>query len=388
MKIKVKPEDFVVKEKTSLVLRESGDFGVYSLTKTGWNTIDLLRELARRCNVPSGAIAYGGRKDRHGITTQYITVGGKRLADLNEKDYSLFFLGYSDTPMEPAAIESNGFTITVRDIDSAKLSKALGQVEDVKAFGFANYFDDQRLASCDPVQGFFAEKILKKQFNGALKIYLTGISSSDKNEDKLRKKFFFDHWKDWTACGQKAKTRVETAAFGHLASFPSGFLEILRDIPYYDLSIYCSAYQSFLWNEILRFMVNNTCRGQVCVYPGICGDYVFPGVLRDKSYENLLRRRIPVPGLNPLFTDPAVKLTYMNVLKDNDLRQPLFNNSKFRNVIFKSFQRQAVIKPEGLKFCHSDDELYPGRKKLQLTFSLGRGAYATMLIKRLFAVVE
>jgi len=35
----------------------------------------------------------------------------------------------------------------------------------------------------------------------------------------------------------------------------------------------------------------------------------------------------------------------------------------------------------------SDDSLHPGRKSVSLSFSLGKGSYATILVKRLTEVV-
>jgi tRNA pseudouridine13 synthase len=38
--------------------------------------------------------------------------------------------------------------------------------------------------------------------------------------------------------------------------------------------------------------------------------------------------------------------------------------------------------PQAVEQSAAADELYPGRRKLTLRFSLARGAYATILIKR------
>jgi tRNA pseudouridine13 synthase len=53
-------------------------------------------------------------------------------------------------------------------------------------------------------------------------------------------------------------------------------------------------------------------------------------------------------------------------------------------VFFKAYPRKAVVTPEHLKASSPEpDDLYPGRKKLVLSFFLPPGSYATMLIKRL-----
>jgi tRNA pseudouridine13 synthase len=57
---------------------------------------------------------------------------------------------------------------------------------------------------------------------------------------------------------------------------------------------------------------------------------------------------------------------------------------RIRGVFFKPYERQAVVRPDQLKASAPEpDDLYPGRKKLVLSFFLPPGSYATMLIKRL-----
>ena len=72
--IKARPQDFVVQENAALPFVKKGPFSAYLLSKTGWNTVELLREIARKSDIPVSAFAYGGRKDRHSQSTQYITV--------------------------------------------------------------------------------------------------------------------------------------------------------------------------------------------------------------------------------------------------------------------------------------------------------------------------
>ena len=52
---------------------------------------------------------------------------------------------------------------------------------------------------------------------------------------------------------------------------------------------------------------------------------------------------------------------------------------------FSKGDRLAKITISNLSWSTGDDELNRGRKKLELRFELPRGAYATMLVKRLTA---
>ncbi len=74
IKIKVKPEDFVVEEVADLSFQKDGDFCVYLLKKRGWNTVDVLKNLSRKLKLPSSDFSYGGKKDKYALTSQYITI--------------------------------------------------------------------------------------------------------------------------------------------------------------------------------------------------------------------------------------------------------------------------------------------------------------------------
>ena len=56
-----------------------------------------------------------------------------------------------------------------------------------------------------------------------------------------------------------------------------------------------------------------------------------------------------------------------------------------REPFFAKGERAVLALPEELHGQAEVDELHRGRRKLRLSFTLPRGAYATMLIKRLAA---
>ena len=58
----------------SLELKDDGAYRIYQLEKRHWNTMDALLAIARQNKMPMAKIGYGGRKDRHAVTYQYISV--------------------------------------------------------------------------------------------------------------------------------------------------------------------------------------------------------------------------------------------------------------------------------------------------------------------------
>lgn len=384
IKIKTKPEDFVVEEMVNLPLKKNGQFAVYLLQKKGWNTVGILLLLSQEIGIPFGCFSYGGKKDRYALTSQYITIKAPRIKDIEGQDYSLKFCGFMERPMGPDLIEGNAFQIIVRDLKQTDALYADSQIDSVQSLGYANYFDEQRLGSYDPLQGYFAEKILKGHLNGALKIYLTSIYRSDDKQEKERKQFFLSNWGDWQRCYIFAAAPLEKQAFGFLQNNPKDFMQIVKNIPRERLSIYFSAYQAHLWNEVVRRVLKIRVDLPLLSYHGKVEDFLFFKNLPNDAFGYLLGLKIPTIAGNFKVSDPIVKQVYDEVIQEHGIKRTMFNKIKVRKVYFKSIQREAIVKPDNLSITISADELHKGKKKMSLGFSLMRGSYGTMLLKRLF----
>ncbi len=73
MKLKSLPEDFQVEE-LSEFLPDGGPYAAYRLTKRGLGTPEVVAAIARRWKIDRRHISVGGLKDRHALTTQWITI--------------------------------------------------------------------------------------------------------------------------------------------------------------------------------------------------------------------------------------------------------------------------------------------------------------------------
>ena len=380
--IKAKPQDFIVEEIAKLPLVNKGAFGVYLLAKSGRNTVELLHELSRRLRIPAAAFSYGGRKDRHAQTCQYITIKSGRIPEIGEKSYSLKFIGFMRRPMSPDLIAANKFAVVVRRLSEKEAQGACAEIETVNRFGYPNYFDDQRFGSFDSRQGFLAQKVLKGEYNGALKIYLTSTNPDDTGKERERKHYIFEHWKDWEICSAHAAGVFEKEAFDFLKKYPTKFLEVLKRISPQELTSYISAYQAYLWNEMARRIVSLDSAGSYKKHEGAAGEYIFYAQLKDSSLSKLI---LSVPGPKAKIDNERYREIYEKVLEDNGIKSASFNKMKLRQAYFKSFPRQLIVRPQEVNFCVDSDEIYNDKKKLILKFTLGRGSFATMFIKRLFA---
>jgi len=379
--IKARPEDFIVEERADLPLTPGGRFGVYRLHKSGWNTTDLIRHLAARLRLPREHFAYGGKKDKHGQTSQYITIADPAVRGLEGKDFRLEPAGRMDRPMGPDLIRSNGFTVVIRDLTS--LTALEPALEDVRVFGFPNWFDDQRFRSYDLERGFFAEKILRRHWNGALQVFLTSITPGLSGRERERKAELFRLWRDWKACRARAELPLERAVFDLLHNRPGDIAEALHQIPEEETAMQFAAFQSHLWNELLRKVL----RGRavpVMEFPGREGPYLFWPDGREADRFGLRTLRLPTAAVKMEFPDGDSEALFGELMREKSLTRSAFRTRELRRVRFQSFLRPAAVRPEGFEVLNRGvDELHPGRKKISLRFDLPRGSYATILVKRL-----
>ena len=392
MKVKSVPEDFIVREVSPVTPEDSGEFGLYLLEKRGWNTTDLLKRIARQARVPYSLFAYGGRKDRHACTSQFVTVRHPEDLSTTGEDWSFRLLGRTTRPMGPDLIAGNQFEITLRALTAREAGALVEALEAVGRTGFENYFDDQRFAGVDPERGFIAERILKGHWKGSLEIYLTGVRPDDPGPEKARRRAMRERWGDWEACLPLSCDETERKILKRLIADPRDYVGALRVIPREEMSMFFAAYQAFIWNEVLRRIVVRLGEGvgeAILVHEGKCGRYLFLPDLEGDARAYLTRLAVPLPGARAVFPDPQVERIYLEVLSERGIHPGRFNLRKLRQAYFKSTPRDAHVSPQGLRTTGPEvDPLNPSSFTLKVAFTLPRGSYGTMLVKRAWAEVK
>jgi tRNA pseudouridine13 synthase len=380
MRLKATPEDFLVREATGLRIRKQpAPYRVYMLEKQDWNTVDALVRIAKEKRVPYERFAYGGKKDRHAHTFQYVTVQHPADLSLTAKGYSLKAMGYAPEPMGPSLIVANHFELTVRELTEPEAARIAANAGRLQEQGVPNYFDDQRFGNLDKERGFIAEKMVQGRWEEALNLALTAIYPEEHSEAKQRKRAMRERWGDWAACRELARTGLEQRSFDLLMAKPDAFREALATAPKETAAMWLSTYQSFLWNETLRRLLERRGLGGEAV-PGAAGPYLLlaPGA---SLPPDLI---IPLPGRGMRFPDPESGEVLEEVLRERRLRPAALEGEVLPGFSFRASPRPALLAPQGLRLEPSEpDDRYPGKLKLPVRFTLPRGSYATMIIKGL-----
>lgn len=385
MKIKVTPEDFIVKELINLEYKAGGKYRIYRLRKRHWNTMDALLYIARENHIPMALIGSGGRKDRHAVTVQYISVPRDRELSFAIPNVELSLEGFADDFVSPAILRGNYFELTLRKVKPQEKDAIERRLQEIGRYGFPNYFDDQRFGSIQNPDEILAERIIKKHYNGALKLYFTAVHPEDKRQEKERKAKITEMWGKWPEILPLCRTYAEREIMKILSEGKDRhhMVAALNAIPKEQLSMHFSAYQSFLWNMAMERMLLSHAE-DIFEVKGKIMDYYFHRTLTHENLMTLKKTRIPTVSYKIPRTAPETDGAVNEVMAEREVKPSDFNLRKIRKSFFKSFLRDALIFPENLYASpFEEDDIYPGFLKFKLKFALPPGSFATMLVKAL-----
>ncbi len=400
MKIKQLPQDFHVEELTDAILPEpaallSADpvsaaasdealFALYRLEKTGWTTHDAVTALRRRWKVDARRVSFGGLKDRHAHTIQYLTVFRGPRRNLHHQRIAVTYLGQMGRPFSSDDIRANRFRLTLRHLTGDQVARAQKTLEEVQRDGVPNYFDDQRFGSVGSNKEFVARHMVRGDFDAALRLALAAPYEFDRAAQKKEKAILRRHWGDWAACKDRLPPGHVRKLVDDLRQHPhdlKGALDRLRP----ELrGLYLAAYQSFLWNRMLARWLRQHLRPEQLVDVRLKLEAVpMHHALDDAQRAALAALHLPLPSARMVLSpdDPRRPLVDA-VLQEEGLT---IEQMKLRGMkmFFSRGERAALCRPAELSAEAGDDELNAGRHTLTLRFDLPRGAYATILVKRL-----
>ncbi len=384
MKLKRLAEDFEVEELPLIVAGERGRFVFYRLSKRGMGTLEAIEAVCRRWNIAGQRVSYGGLKDRHALTTQYLTIFEGPEHPLRESSFELEPLGRVDQPYGPAHFRGNRFAVVIRDLTDDATDRARRAVAQLPRDGLPNYFDDQRFGSVGFSGGFIARAWLAGDHEQALRLAIAEPNPSDRPDTKQEKAILREYWSNWP----EAKARLErsharslvTYLVDHPTDFRGAFARLRRELR----SLYFSAYQSYLWNLMLGRVIDRLTRPEqrVAIDFKVATLPIHRGLDMVQA-ATLAACRLPLPASRtPLPAEGLEREVALEVVAEQGLAWEALRVKHLKDVFFSKGTRPALFFPENLTTDVATDEFQPRRKKLRLGFELPKGAYATLLVKR------
>ena len=334
--IKQLPEDFIVKETSQHHLQEQGKYLYFRLQKIDQNTLDVIKRLAKVLGLKDKEIGFAGSKDKKAVTEQLCSIPSRyreRLLGISWPLVTLTPAGYSNQPLTLGDLEGNYFEIVVRNLDTIPLEK-------IKFI--PNYFDEQRF----------------------------GLDNEKVGRLLVQKRFL-----EATAIVHKEEVKK------YLQNYPQDAVGALKMLPRRLLRMYVNAYQSYLWNKTAAeyFQQFST---EVQEVPYLLGTFIFPD--HDAPFRTV---QIPMLGFNtePSAMTPELRLMINRIMEEEHLSTHDFIIKQIPELTLEGGSRSILAEVKDFSIGRAEpDELHPGKQKVKLVFSLGKGSYATMVIRRWF----
>lgn len=333
--IKQIPEDFRVKELFNLKIDKIGAYGIFILKKKSYTTLDAISKISEKIRIDLKDIGYAGNKDKHAVSEQYISIKNPNLSfieNLNLKDIELNFIGKSKDPISLGDLEGNEFEITVRNLvdeDIDNIDKKAKKIEFIP-----NYFDEQRFSK-DNVK--IGKLLLKRKFKEAIIL----IDDAKMNDYVKKNK--------------------------------NNFIGALRLLPKKRLMIYIHSVQSYIFNETLRLLIK---KGRKMEYS--LGKFIFP----EKEIKN---EKIPIAGFGIQNNDDNLGKIINKLLKKIKINDRDFIFREISYLSSEGSSRDSLISTKGFTISEiGKDTINKEKYFARLKFSLGKGCYATMVVRYLF----
>jgi tRNA pseudouridine13 synthase len=387
-KLRTVPEDFQVDE---IPIEgkggTTGPFLICRLTKTNWELQHAVKELAKRLAISHRRIGWAGTKDRNAITRQLISlynVTPEQMAGVYLKDITLEVIGQSNEALALGNLLGNRFDITIRDTESADTGSLVEQITGTLAEGIPNYFGLQRFGALRPVTHKVGEWILRGNYEEAVMTYVSmEFPGEPEGIASIRSAYRATRDPGAALHNLPVHMNYERAMLHHLYTHEGDYAGALQELPPKLLSMFVSAYQSYIFNCALsrRFDdghgLNEPQPGDKLIFANGRTDTAtaanIPAVTlhirRGRCSIALFMPGREQPGAASM-TDPvtAALLADAKIMADDFSRAAAFVHTKF----------DGAYRPIALK---TEIEPVIDGNNLRLKFTLPPGHYATTVCR-------
>ena len=387
MKLKQLPTDFIVEEIPNIrFTQEKDDQAVFLLEKKEIDTYNAIHSIAKKLHIPQSEIGYAGLKDKHALTRQYISIPTHyKVQNIDIDALNIQLVGYHRKKIKIGDLNGNRFTIIVHDVKNSELDDVFEIAKTISRSGVPNYFDSQRFGSIIKKKEFIAKHVIKKDYEQAVKLYLTASFESEPRRIKDEKSKILAGWNDLNNMSRGGKV-FAIIIKEYLRT--NSWLAAYKKIPANLRKMFVNAYQSYIWNECIKDVLK-TCVDERKLY---LIDYAAGSLT---FYETLSENEIQhIPPTFRTVSDEAIfsdfeKQVIDLVLLNQGIRLVDLNIESETGNFFKSQARPIIVIPENFFISNPvKDELNDiersSKFQIEVSFSLPKGSYATIVTKHLF----
>jgi len=385
------PEDFVVEEilldgskatvepKAVSSLTGLGRYLVCILVKRNWDTIMATRAIAQQLGISQERIQIAGIKDANALTAQHISISRtmpKQISSVKIKDLALYPLRFSNEKIHSKMLLGNQFHIIIREIthSSAKIEQRIENVQDEleNAGGVPNFFGHQRFGTKRAITHLVGKQIVKGSWEKATLTFLAKPSEFEHPESRQAREQLWET-RDFIQAFHNFphQLRQERMMLSHLAKHPRDFVDAFRRLPTKLCQLFVQAYQAYLFNKF----VSERIKRSISLNQIQKGDYTVKA-----DNQNCLA--LPIVGFKQPLSSGTQGEIEKEILKEENLSPEHFRISVMPQISASGGLRTALMPIKNfLSAKPSTDSVNPSKRKVELSFMLGKGSYATVVLR-------
>jgi tRNA pseudouridine13 synthase len=382
------PEDFLVEEIP--LQKKGGTAGPYLiclLIKKNWELQHAVKEIAKRLGISHRRIGWAGTKDRNAITKQWISiykVTAEQVSGIRLRDITLEPVRQSNEALSLGQLEGNRFDLVIRETQSSDLARQVQALTGTVSDGVPNYFGLQRFGAIRPVTHQVGEWILRGDFEQAVATYVGDAFPGEVDPVRtIRLDFLATRDPEPALRNLPVSMAFERAMLHHLYTHPGDYSGALKELPPKLLSLFVSAFQSYLFNCALSqrfddgYTLNEPIPGDRLLFANGRTDLVTATNLPAVSLH-IRRSRCTIALFMP-GKEKSAATTYGERIMEALLAEHRITAEDFeRASVFVSSQFNGAWRPITLKTAiESSIE----NADLRLKFTLPPGHYATTVCR-------
>ena len=326
----------------------------YTLVKKNISTFDCAKVLAEYFSVNEEDIGYSGLKDNFAITSQIVSVPLEKVAKeriLATHVFDRFFLKDPYVSIFPRHIGlhlGNNFLIRfyADSLDTDTRQLILSRFESMGKGGVPNIYGIQRFGP-RRINHIVGKKLIARDYEEAARVWLTSSVSKWELGELIDAE-----WGNWEAClkviGNHENLEMERRFFRSMIT-NNDFGTAFESIPLGKFFV--RSFSSFLFNEALYNLIND-------------------GKLHDNK-DMLVR-----VGYDTDFSEENSKI-YNKILAYNNVLPEYFKFDDYPGLSQSGGKRSVLVFPQNCSISFDKDGG-------NISFSLGRGMYATVVLNFLF----
>jgi tRNA pseudouridine13 synthase len=397
-RLKVNYEDFIVDEVSVYPERtENGRYAIAKITSTNWETNRLVRMISKNLGITRNKITFAGTKDKRAVTSQLFSIEApvEAVQALSMHQVKVEDVYASKKHITIGDLVGNTFKIKLRntELKGEELAASVAQTgQELEALGgFPNFFGVQRFGSIRPVTHLVGKHIVHGDFERAVMMYIGNPNDEEDDSSRLPRQRLQETMDLEAAMQEFPRTLTfERMLIGWVLRNPGDWSGAIRTLPPNLQMMFVHAYQSYLFNLILSERIR---RGIPLDRP-VVGDVVLPA---DRTGYADHDKPVPVTKFNLDLVEKSVrehKAFVSGVLFGSE--------SKFAEGEMGEIERK-VIETEGVRLqdfivpqiaeCNSrgsrrelvspfkDLKLQCSEESVDLAFTLGKGCYATVMLR-------